>query len=351
MKRRFLSLLLSVVLCFSLVSAAYAFGIEFDDNGNGIITDGSTTQDPDPGPGPGPGPGPDTPDTPETPDPGPTIPPDFSGNGGGSGTTPTVPSYTVGVPSGVANGTVSVSPKSAKKGDTVTVTVEPDEGYELERLLVTDAKGNEIETTDKGGGKYAFTMPGSKVSVEAVFSAIADEPVQPSQPTQAMPFTDVKAGDWFYDAVQYVYDKGIMKGDGGETDFNPNGKMNRAMVWTVLARLSGADVDGSGGAWYAKAQAWAMAEGVSDGSDPLGSITREQLVTMLWRYLGSPAAEADLGVFTDSADVSAWALDAVRWAVSAGLLQGEGGRLNPGSDATRAQVAAILMRYFESVAE
>lgn len=350
MKKRIIALLLSFALCIGLVGTAFAAWEEkFDDNGTSL---GFYPVEETPAPDPGPDPDPD----PEQPgDPGsgyvPILPPTSTGNGGGSSTTPAAPSYPVNVPSGIANGTVSVSPDSAKKGDTVTVTVTPDEGYELERLSVTDAEGNEVKTTDRGDGRHTFTMPGSKVSVEAVFAPITDEPSQPEQPEQQpMPFTDVKAGDWFCDAVAYVYANGIMKGDGSEATFNPNGKMTRAMVWTVLGRLSGADVDGSGSAWYAKAQAWAMAEGVSDGSSPMGSITREELVTMLWRYTQSPAAEADLSVFSDSAAVSAWALDAVRWAVSSGLLQGEGGRLNPTGEATRAQVAAILARYCESVA-
>lgn len=172
--------------------------------------------------------------------------------------------------------------------------------------------------------------------------------MQPEQPAPDMPFADVGSGDWFHDAVQYVYNAGLMKGDGSETVFNPGGKVNRAMVWMILGRLSGADVDGSDGVWYAKAQAWAMAAGVTDGTDPTGCITREQMVTMLWRYFGSPAAAADLGVFSDSDAVSAWALDAMCWAVSTGLVNGENNRLNPGDDAARAQVAALLMRFCQS---
>ena len=178
-----------------------------------------------------------------------------------------------------------------------------------------------------------------------------DEPTEPTEPsTPAMPFVDVSAGDWFYGAVQYVFENGIMTGDGSAATFNPRGNMTRAMVWTVLGRLSGADVSSTGAAWYAKAQSWAVSTGISDGTNPNGSITREELVTMLWRYAGSPTASADLSVFSDSASVSSWANSAMQWAVSTGILTGDNGRLNPGSSATRAEVAAILMRYCEIIA-
>lgn len=250
-----------------------------------------------------------------------------------------------------AGGSVLLSAGSAAAGSTVTITAVPDEGYEVDNVTVFDQNGYELELTSQGNGVYMFTMPSGKVSVECTFKPAAEEPPQPEEPPQTgqdMPFTDVGSGDWFHDAVRYVYDAGIMKGDGSETAFNPGGKVNRAMVWMILGRLSGADVDGSDGAWYAKAQAWAMAAGVTDGTDPAGHVTREQLVTMLWRYFGSPAAEADLSVFSDGDAVSAWALDAMRWAVSTSLVNGENNRLNPGDDAARAQVATLLMRFCQN---
>lgn len=188
-------------------------------------------------------------------------------------------------------------------------------------------------------------------SPEPVKPAPDPEPETPAEPApRPLPFTDVKESDWFFGAVRYVYDEGIMGGDGSESTFNPHGRMTRAMVWTVLGRLSGADVSGTGSGWYAKAQAWAISAGVSDGTNPNGSITREELVTMLWRYAGNPVAQADLSVFSDGAAVSGWAEGAVQWAVSTGLLQGDGGRLNSGGTATRAEVATILMRYCEIIA-
>lgn len=195
------------------------------------------------------------------------------------------------------------------------------------------------------------STPRAPSNPEPVKPAPDPEPETPAEPEpRPMPFTDVKEGDWFFGAVQYVYGEGIMGGDGSESTFNPHGRMTRAMVWTVLGRLSGADVSGTGSGWYAKAQAWAISAGVSDGTNPDGSITREELVTMLWRYAGNPVAQADLSAFSDGAAVSNWAEGAVQWAVSTGLLQGDGGRLNPGGSATRAEVATILMRYCEIIA-
>ena len=289
----------------------------------------------------------------------PIFPPPSIGDGGGQ-SRPVY--YPITAPSDVAvpGGSVTLDAKSAAAGSIVTITAVPDAGYEVDYITVLDRDGYEVELTDRGNGVYTFVMPGSKVNVEYAFKPAGevpeqpeqpDQPVQPEQPVQPapdMPFADVGSGDWFHDAVQYVYNAGLMKGDGSETVFNPGGKVNRAMVWMILGRLSGADVDGSDGVWYAKAQAWAMAAGVTDGTDPTGCITREQMVTMLWRYFGSPAAAADLGVFSDSDAVSAWALDAMCWAVSTGLVNGENNRLNPGDDAARAQVAALLMRFCQS---
>lgn len=195
------------------------------------------------------------------------------------------------------------------------------------------------------------STPRAPSNPEPVKPAPDPEPETPAEPEpRPLPFTDVKESDWFFGAVRYIYDEGIMGGDGSESTFNPHGRMTRAMVWTVLGRLSGANVSGTGSGWYAKAQAWAISAGVSDGTNPNGSITREELVTMLWRYAGNPVAQADLSVFSDGAAVSGWAEGAVQWAVSTGLLQGDGGRLNPGGSATRAEVATILMRYCEIIA-
>lgn len=162
-------------------------------------------------------------------------------------------------------------------------------------------------------------------------------------------FTDVR-GHWAEEAIAYVSAGGIMTGT-GENTFAPESAMTRAMVWTVLARMSGQSVDG-GDPWYALAQSWAVAASVSDGADANGSITREQLVTMLYRFAGSPEVGADalalLEQYADSASVSGWARPAMAWAVSQGVINGVDGALAPQSAATRAQVAAILARCCQS---
>ena len=168
-----------------------------------------------------------------------------------------------------------------------------------------------------------------------------DEPVVPD-----FPFTDVKAGQWFYEAVKYVYGEGIMNGM-DRYSFQPNGTLTRAMIWTMLARLDGVDTEG-GANWYAKAQEWATATGVSDGENPTGEVTREQLVTMLWRYAGSPTYTADLSGYVDTADISSWAEQAMCWAVATGVIEGdENSALTPKASTTRAQAAAMLMRFIE----
>lgn len=234
------------------------------------------------------------------------------------------------------HGSVSASVNWAEAGSKVTLTVTPDDGWKLDSLSATDAKGGKLSLTDLGGGKYAFTMPSAKVTVKAVFTSGA-----------APVFSDVPAGSWYYDAVAYVSENGLMNGVDAGT-FDPNGTLTRAMVWTILARLEGVDTEG-GASWYAKAQAWAMESGVSDGEDPMGAITREQLVTMLWRYSGAPGVELLLTA-PDAGKISSWAMDAMRWAVSEGIIEGdETGAVNPTGSATRAEAAAIFMRFAEGL--
>lgn len=157
-------------------------------------------------------------------------------------------------------------------------------------------------------------------------------------------FNDVASGSWYADAVKNVVNKGLMAGTGKDT-FAPDNQVTRAMMWTVLARLDGKDVSGAS-TWYAKAMTWATEKGVSDGTFPASSITREQLATMLWRAAGSPEAKGALTNFNDAASVSSWATQAMTWAVEQGLISGMGdGALNPQGNATRAQLAVILTAY------
>ena len=238
-----------------------------------------------------------------------------------------------------SNGKVSLDKSTAKKGDTVTVTVTPDAGYQLDKLTITDAKGNTVEVTDKGNGKFSFVMPEGKVTVTPTFSKIED--TKPSKNG----FDDVASSDWFADAVKYVADKGLMNGTDSDT-FSPNDTTTRGMLMTVLARYAGEDTTG-GATWYEKGMEWAKAKGVSDGTNPNANITREQLVTMLYRYAGSPKADGKLDSFSDAASVSSYAENAMQWAVANGIVNGSNGKLNPQDNATRAEVAAIFMRFCE----
>ena len=171
-------------------------------------------------------------------------------------------------------------------------------------------------------------------------------PGTPDEPdVDVFPFYDVSAGAWYYDAVKYVWEHELMNGVSA-TEFSPNTTLNRAMIWTMLARLDGVNTDG-GASWYAKAQEWAVAEGVSDGTDPMGAVTREQLVTMLWRFKGEPTVDFLLTA-KDADTVSSWAYEAMRWAVAEHIIEGdENGLITPTATATRAQAAAIFMRFIE----
>lgn len=238
------------------------------------------------------------------------------------------------------NGKISVAPSYAAKGATVTITVTPDKGQELKSLEVIDQNGNSLPLTDLGNGKFSFVMPAGKVTVKPVFGA-AD--------AYRNPYADVQTNDWYFGAVQYVTENGLMNGTGN--GFEPNLATSRAMIWTILARMSDVNT-ASSGEWYAVAQQWAIANGVSDGTMPNGTITREQLAAMLYRYAVSKGmvkgpATADLSVFADANSVSSYAVEAMQWAVSTGLIGGMDGKLNPQGSATRAQVATMLMRFAE----
>lgn len=234
-------------------------------------------------------------------------------------------------------GTVRVTPANAAEGSTVTIVVTPDQGQELRSLEVLDKDGDSLELTDLGGGRFSFEMPRGKVTVKAEFGKAG------------LPYHDVKEGDWFYSAVEYVTEAGLM-GDTGHGSFEPNTNTTRAMIWAILARLSGADTTPVSGPWYSVAQEWAMNSGVSDGTNPNGAITREQLVTMLYRYAethGIDVTEGGMAIreFADVESVSSFAGPAMTWAVNTGLISGIDGKLVPHGLATRSQVATVLMRF------
>ncbi len=259
------------------------------------------------------------------------------------------------------NGTVRVSPSRASRGTTVTITVTPDEGYELESLTVLDSRDNEIPLTDKGDGKYTFTMPAGRVTVEASFAEIAPEP---------LPFADVDDGDWFADAVRFVYENGMMLGV-SETDFAPHSTTSRSMIVTILYRLEGEPVvdyamdftDVAEGEWYTEAVRWAASESIVGGygGGLFGAddaVTREQLAAILYRYAVYKGYDVSIGEdtnilsYADFADLSEYAIPAMQWACGAGIVNGTSeSTLTPQGEATRAQVAAMLMRFCESIVQ
>ena len=215
---------------------------------------------------------------------------------------------------------------NASAGTSITVTATPDAGYELAYITVD---GERIDGT-------TFKMPAHDVTVRVHFTD-----------GSTLPFTDVADGAWFYDYVAYVYANGLMDGTSG-TAFEPNANMTRAMVWAILARIDGETVTGAN--WVETAREWAMANGVSDGTDADGYVTREQLATMLWRYAGEPASDYSLSAFTDADSVSGCAANAMAWAVEHGIISGvTDTTLVPQGTATRAQCAAMLMRFVENV--
>ena len=238
------------------------------------------------------------------------------------------------------DGKITISTPKAVEGATVTITVTPDKDKELKSLEVIDENGNRLPLTDLGNGKFSFVMPAGKVTVKSEFGKAN---------AYVNPYMDVQTNDWYFGAVQYVTENGLMNGTGN--GFEPNLATSRAMIWTILARMSNVNT-ASGGEWYAVAQQWAKANGVSDGTMPNGTITREQLAAMLYRYAVSKGmvkapVTANLSIFADASSVSTYANEAMQWAVATGLINGMDGKLNPQGSATRAQVATMLMRFAE----
>ena len=258
------------------------------------------------------------------------------------------------------HGTISVSPNRAQTGDTVTVTIDPDEGYVLDELIVTDRNGNRVEVERISDNEYTFTKPSGLVKVEATFT----EDEQPD--ASRIPFTDVATTAWYYDAVRYMYESGMMNGTSANT-FSPNETTTRAMIVTMLHRLEG-EPNASGGSftdvassmYYADAIAWAQANGVVNGTSattfsPDQAITREQMAAILYRYAQfkgyDVTAGNSLNAYTDASQISPYAATAMQWANAEGLITGNTATtINPAGNATRAEVATILMRFAENIA-
>ena len=239
-----------------------------------------------------------------------TVHATFSKNSSSGGSSSSSTRYTVSVED-TDNGSVKVSPTRASRGTTVTITVKPNEGYELDKLVVTGKNGGEIKLTNEGGGKYTFKMPASRAEIEASFAKIETEP--------KLPFADVSSGDWYYDAVVYVYKNGLMDGT-GPAAFAPTTVLTRSMAAQVLWNLADSPaVPGTAGftdvpsdAWYAGAVNWSAARGIVTGYStgafgPEDAVTREQLAAMLYRYAGTPEPTGSLDGFNDKDAVSDYA--------------------------------------------
>ena len=266
---------------------------------------------------------------------------------------PANPNYRITVEA-TQGGTVTADPTAAKAGATVTLTPVPDRGYQVGAVAVTDRFGNAVAVTEQADGTYTFTMPNGQVTVTVTF---AEAP---------LPFPDVTEGDWFYDAVRYAYETGLMDGV-GDNLFAPNSETTRAQLVTILYRLAGEPEPGgdsgfadvAAGTWYTDAVAWAAQNGIVNGvSDtefaPGDDITREQLAAILYRYAAyqgyDVSQRADLSGFGDASSIRPYAQEALSWASAQGLVLGfEDGSLRPQGTASRAQIAAVLMRFLAAV--
>lgn len=282
-----------------------------------------------------------------------TKPSSSSSGGSSSGKT----TYKV-TTSAVNNGGVNASPSNAEKGATITITLSPDKGYKLDKLTVTDGSGKTVSTVKKSDTVYTFTMPASAVNVGVSYVKATETPSETT-------FNDVSANDWFASAVDYVTGKGMMNGTADNT-FSPKANTTRGMVVTVLYRLenqpstsAASFTDVASGAYYANAVAWANANGIVSGYGsgkfgPNDKVTREQLAAILYRYAQYKKYDVSgansLDGYTDAQSVSSYAVPALQWACGAGVVTGKSGsKLDPKGNATRAEVAAMLMRFCENV--
>lgn len=283
--------------------------------------------------------------------------PSSGGSSGGSSSGKTTYKVTT---SAVNNGGVNASPSSAEKGATITITLSPDKGYKLDKLTVTDGSGKTVSTVKKSDTVYTFTMPASAVKVGVSYVKATETPSKTK-------FNDVSANDWFASAVDYVTGKGMMNGTADNT-FSPKANTTRGMVVTVLYRLenqpstsAASFTDVASGAYYANAVAWANANGIVSGYGsgkfgPNDKVTREQLAAILYRYAQYKKYDVSVGEdtnilsYNDAQSISTYAIPAIQWACGAGVVTGKSGsKLDSKGNATRAEVAAMLMRFCENV--
>lgn len=268
-------------------------------------------------------------------------------SGGGSSDDDDDPTYSVTLPKNVKGGEVKTSHRYAEQGNTVTITVDPDKGYELDELTVTDSKGKELDLTDKGNGKYTFKMPGTRVEVEVSFKLVETEPEAPA-------FADVPASAYYADAVKWAVEQGITSGTSATT-FSPDMSCTRAQIVTFLWQANGSPkadganpfTDVSADAYYYDAVLWAVKEGITSGTSaatfsPDATVTRGQTVTFLYRAAGAPAVSG--GSFADVSG-DAYYADAVAWAVKESVTSGTGGNnFSPDAPCTRGQIVTFMYR-------
>ena len=235
-------------------------------------------------------------------------------------------------------GTVRVSPRTPSEDDEVTITVDPDSGYEVGEVIVTDRNGREIDVTAGRNNTYTFTQPRGRVTIEVTFVREGSGAF----------FTDVPDTYWAYNEIRWAYDNGYVNGTSAST-FSPGASISRQQVWMILARLSGQSP-----ADMAEAQAWAVTNGISDGTTPGAAVTRQQLVALLYRYaqmMGyANEARVDLSSFPDAGSVASYAVEPMQWSVANSIVGGTtDGTLNPTGTATRAQFAVILYRFWSQI--
>ena len=237
----------------------------------------------------------------------------------------------------ITGGEITMNKRYAEEGEAVTLTAIPDEGYELDTLTVIDSRGRELDLKYEENGEYSFKMPAGRVEIEVSFREIGS----------VLPFTDVAEDHWAVREISWALENGYMNGTSAAT-FHPSGTVSRQQVWMILSRMAGADP-----ADMAAAKAWAMANGISDGTNPGGAVTRQQLAALLYRFAVQNGYDVSIGEntnllsYTDFANLSEYAIAAMQWACGAGIINGtgDGSTLSPQGSATRAQLAVMLYRW------
>ncbi len=281
--------------------------------------------------------------------------------------------YDVDISNAIKNGSITVSSDSSRKGETITITVKPQNGYELYSITALDEQDKELKLTEKQNNQYTFVMPSSDVFIKAEFTQTVSQTPPTNNSTNSntsfenivLPFTDVNVYDWYYNSVKYVYANNMMAGT-DTTIFSPNVTTNRAMIVTILHRLDGKPtatasnfIDVEQNQYYTNAVAWASANGIVSGYGngnfgPNDTITREQMAAILYRYAQYKGYDTtqknNLSNYIDAKDINAYAVEALQWANQVGMITGvTDTTLVPNGSATRAQVSSILMRFCENI--